>query len=157
MYENEIAISTNRPSGFSHLVLQSIVNYCATSHKQIIAFISNFEYWRLSKCTCVAVWYLDNNIPCAFQSSATAFKSTVKLKFNASNLLNISNPLQSEDNMATNKHIKFDDDDDDIEAEAVAVQEEQPVKKGSKKSEKNRKNAIDIGTKWYHMVCLQII
>lgn len=86
-------------------------------------------------------------------------KST-KVKFSGDKSAKTDKPTTSNEKSGKSKHIIFDDDDDDGQ---IAVEQEQefPEKtqnttekkhKGSKKSEKNRKDAMDIGTLWYQTV-----
>lgn len=110
-------------------------------------------------------------IPCAclFGTMALKIKST-KVKFNGDKSSKTVSALSSDNSVAKSKHIIFDVDDDndckvivekkqDISAKNEKNGEEvkkqdanEKKKKTSKKSEKNRKDAMDIGTLWYQTV-----
>lgn len=76
------------------------------------------------------------------------------MKFNGDKLSKIQATIPSQENVKKSKHIIFDDDDKDKNDGEVAVETKaQDKKQVSKKSQKNRKNAMDIGTQWYQTVC----
>lgn len=86
-----------------------------------------------------------------------------KVKFNGEKSSKTINTISNDESAIQSKHIIFDDDDDNNGEIVVKKQQEVagnhqniPEKKHSKsrKSEKSRKDAMDIGTLWYQTVCL---
>lgn len=99
---------------------------------------------------------------------SSSIKST-KIKFDTENSTKMKESMVSEEIPKKNKHIKFDNDDDDdgnVADDANNItsngggsdsgggknKKHTEKKHSSKKSEKNRKNAMDIGTHWYQVV-----
>lgn len=94
--------------------------------------------------------------PCVYLLGTMALKTKTinpaKMKFDGKKLPKIDAVTVSSDkNVNKSKHIIFDDDDKDG---GVAIPVEK--KQAPKKSEKSRKEAIDIGTQWYQTVCIQL-
>lgn len=90
--------------------------------------------------------------PCVYLLGAMALKTKTinpaKMKFDGKKLPKIDAvKVSSDKNVNKSKHIIFDDDDKDG---GVVIPVEK--KQASKKSEKSRKEAIDIGTQWYQTV-----
>lgn len=95
-----------------------------------------------------------------------ALKTNSKIKFDNGNSTKKKESIVPEEVPKKSKHIKFgnDDDDEDVVEESNNVDntnggggggksKKQTEKKlQSKKSEKSRKNAMDIGTHWYQEV-----
>lgn len=79
---------------------------------------------------------------------ALKIKSTKPLDVKDTGEKKTPNKISTEENPSKNKHIIFDDDN----VNEVVVEKKQKPKE--KKSEKNRKNAMDIGTQWYQMVSM---
>lgn len=90
-----------------------------------------------------------------------------KMKFDNENSAKIKSPIVSEDIPTKNKHIKFDNDDDGdggsnggngdaIISSEIKTKNRAEKKHPSKKNEKDRKNAMDIGTHWYQVVGVSI-
>lgn len=92
------------------------------------------------------------------------------MKFNGDKSSKTVSALSSDKSVTKSKHIIFDVDDDNDGEVIVEKMQDIPTKKGkneeeakkqdanekkkqtSKKSEKNRKDALDIGTLWYQTV-----
>lgn len=106
----------------------------------------------------------------------TNSKKPTKIKFDDEDSTEIKGTIVAEEAPKKNKHIKFgNDDEDDVVADNTKNDSVEITRNGggggggnddgsggknkkqknpSKKSEKNRKNAMDIGTHWYQVVSL---
>lgn len=93
-------------------------------------------------------------------------KST-KIKFDNENSTKIKESIVSKAAPKKNKHIKFDNDDEEnannrsggniTGGDGGKSKNHTEKKLPSKKSEKNRKNAMDIGKHWYQVVSIIIL
>lgn len=79
-------------------------------------------------------------------------ENPIKMKINGdkSKSTKIKVTIPSEQSGNKNKHIIFDNDDNDKGSEIIVENQQTPKK--NQKNDKNRKNAMDIGTQWYQTV-----
>lgn len=93
-------------------------------------------------------------------SKTKSIKSTKIKSDKHGKSIKLNESVEFEKVLKENKHIKFDDDDDECnDGDIIAGTNEEisnknckEKKQSLKKSEKNRKNAMDIGTHWYQVV-----